>query len=211
MRRFIARSLVLTSAVASMVVAAGTGSVLVANPCGARNPCAAKNPCGAKPPASMKDPVAEEAFKQYKEWRKVNTAPVLSATHGNRYVFTYLNKTAEPSGLQGRFPFPEGAVLAKESFEAQEGKPGAKGPLFIMEKRGRGYDRDHADWHYAVVEVTGIVSMKGSGHHRSPTQFCAACHAMANANDYVFGTGTLMKVKPTAMGAPKGNPCAPKR
>jgi hypothetical protein len=148
----------------------------------------------------MKDPVAEKAFRQYKEWRKVNTAPVLSATHGNRYVFTYLNKTAESSGLQGRFPFPEGAVLAKESFEAQEGKPGAKGPLFIMEKRGKGYDRDHADWHYAVVEATGVVSMKGSGHDRSPTQFCAACHAMAKANDYVFGTGTTMKVKPTAMG-----------
>jgi len=45
------------------------------------------------------DPVAEEAFRQYKEWRKVNTAPVLSASHGNRYLFTYLNKTAEPSGL----------------------------------------------------------------------------------------------------------------
>ncbi len=58
---------------------------------------------------------------------------VRSATHGNRYVFTYLNKKAEPSGLQGKFPFPVGAVLAKESFEGQSGKPGSPGPLFIME------------------------------------------------------------------------------
>ena len=158
----------------------------------------------------MKDPVAEAAFKQYKDWKKVNTAPVLSATHGNRYVFTYLNKTAEPAGLQGTFPFPVGAVLAKESFEGQDGKPGPQGPLFIMEKRAKGYDRGHADWHYAVVDPAGVVSMSGSGHDRSPTQFCAACHAMAKANDYVFGTGTIMKVKPTAMRAPRANPCAAK-
>ena len=205
-RRFIARAVVLSAALASTLVAAGAGRPSAANPCGAKNPCAAKNPCGAKPVAAVKDPVAETAFKQYKEWKKVNAAPVLSATHGSRYVFTYLNKTAEPSGLRGRFPFPDGAVLAKESFDGQDGKPGPQGPLFVMEKRGKGYDRDHADWHYAVVEPTGVVSMSGSGHDRSPTHFCAACHAMAEANYYVFGNGTIMKVKPTAMGAPKGNP-----
>ena len=67
----------------------------------AANSCAAKNPCAAKAAAPVKDSVAEAAFKQYKSWKKVNTEPVLSATHGNRYVFTYLNKKAEPSGLQG--------------------------------------------------------------------------------------------------------------
>jgi len=34
---------------------------------------------------------------------------------------------------------------------------------------------------------------------------------MARANDYVFGTGTIMKVKPTAMGASKGNPSTPRK
>ena len=98
----------------------------------------------------------------------------------------------------------------KESFEGQDGKPGPRGPVFIMEKRGEGYDRDHANWHYAMVEPSGVVSMSGSGHPRSPTQFCSACHAMAKANDFVFGNGTIMKVKPSAMGAPAGNPCAGK-
>jgi hypothetical protein len=162
--------------------------------------------------AAEKDPVAETAFKQYKDWKKVNTAPVLSATHGNRYVFTYLNKEAEPSGLRGRFPFPKGAVLVKESVEAQNGKPGPRGPVFIMEKRDVGYDRDHANWHYAMVEPSGLVSMSGSGHPRSPTQFCSACHAMAKANDFVFGNRTIMKVKPITMGAPSatGNLCSKK-
>lgn len=94
------------------------------------NPCATKNPGAAKTAGAVKDPAAEAAFKQYKRWKKVNPDPVLSASHGNRYVFTYLNKTAEPAGLQGTFPFPKGAVLAKKSFEAQDGKPGSQGPLF---------------------------------------------------------------------------------
>lgn len=174
------------------------------------NPCATKNPGAAKTAGAVKDPAAEAAFKQYKRWKKVNPDPVLSASHGNRYVFTYLNKTAEPAGLQGTFPFPKGAVLAKKSFEAQDGKPGSQGPLFIMEKRGKGYDSAHGYWHWAVLEPRGAVSMSGSGKEGSPTNFCAACHSVAKANDYVFGNGTIMKVKPTAMGAPASNPCAAK-
>ena len=225
MSAFVVRAVALSAVLAGATVAGQVGRPVAANPCAAKstnpcaaknpcaaaNPCAAKNPCGARPAAAVKDPVAEAAFKQYKKWKKVNTAPVLSATHGNRYVFTYLNKTAEPAGLQGRFPFPKGAVLAKESFEGRDGKPGPQGPLFIMEKRGAGYDREHADWHYAIVEPSGAVAMSGNGHQSSATNFCAACHATAKANDYVFGNGTIMKVKPTAMGAPGGNPCAPKK
>jgi hypothetical protein len=209
MTRSLARAVAFSAALTGAVVVAGVSHPRAANPCGAKNPCA------ARPAAAVKDPVAEAAFKRYKEWKKVNTAPVLSATHGNRYVFTYLNRTAEPAGLRGQFPFPKGAILVKESFEGEGGKPGPRGPVFVMEKRGEGYDREHANWHYAVVDPGGGVSMSGSGHPRSPTQFCAACHAMAKANDYVFGNGTIMKVKPTAMGAPAAspgagkNPCAP--
>jgi hypothetical protein len=153
MTRLILRACAVGAALAGAVIAAAMDHPAAANPCAAKsaNPCAAKspraakNPCAAKAAVAAKDPVAEAAFKQYKDWKKVNTAPVLSATHGNRYVFTYLNKTAEPAGLRGRFPFPKGAVLAKESFEGQDGKPGPHGPLFIMEKRGEGYDREHAN------------------------------------------------------------------
>jgi hypothetical protein len=96
-----------------------------------------------------------------------------------------------------------GAILAAESFEAVDGKSGPKSFLFIMEKRGKGYDREHADWHYAVVEPTGVVSMRGSGHDRSPTRACATCHVAAKANDYVFGSGTIMRVTPTVVGGSK--------
>lgn len=183
-----------------------TGAVSVAQQ---RNACAA-NPCAAKPAAAAKDPAAQATFKAYKGWKKVNEQPVPSQSHGGRLVFTYLNKKAEGAGLSGKFPFAEGAGLAKESFESQGGKPGAKGPLFIMEKRKKGYDAAHGDWHYATVGPDGAIVMTGSGKDGSPTQFCAACHQAAKVNDYVFGVGTTMKVKPVAAGGAPANPCAPK-
>jgi len=150
------------------------------------------------------DKVAETTWKVYRGWKKVNDKPVLSETHGNRWVFTYLNKPAEGAALAGKFPFPPGAVLAKESFENEGGKPGAKGPLFLMEKRKKGYDAANNDWHYAVVNPDGTVAMSGSGKDGSPTQFCAACHESAKVNDFVFGNGTIMKVTPVKLGeAPK--------
>ena len=150
--------------------------------------------------AEAQDPVALSTAKQYRKWRKVNDAPVLSATHGNRHVFTFVNGAAEPSALGGRFPFPVGAVLAKESFDDRAGKPGAKGPLFIMEKRAKGYDRAHGDWHYAVLAPDGTVALSGNGKDGSPAAFCAACHSVASVNDYVFGNGTVMRVRPTPLG-----------
>lgn len=205
----LAVSLAALGAVAPMSARAAGPTAQAKNPCAVTNPCAAQNPCAARPAAAVKDPVATSTAREYRNWKKVNDQPVLSATHGNRYVFTYINKTAQPAALNGKFPFPAGAILAKESFEGQAGKPGPRGPLFVMEKRKNGYDPDHADWHYAVVDPDGSVSLSGSGKQGSPTAFCAACHQQAKANDYVFGNGTTMKVKPTAMGgAPATNPCA---
>ena len=120
---------------------------------------------------------------------------MLSATHGNTYVFTYVNKTAAPAAERGKFPFPSGSVLFKEAFTAQAGKPGAKGPAFVMEKRKKGYDAANGDWHYAMLDPAGAVQMSGNGETGAATNFCAACHQSAKANDYVFGNGTTMKVK----------------
>ncbi|HXG04072.1 MAG TPA: cytochrome P460 family protein, partial [Candidatus Binatia bacterium] len=178
------------------------------NPCAAKNPCAARNPCAAGAAGAVQDEAAEAAFKAYKRWKKVNSEPVKSATHGNTLVFTYLNKTAEGPAMKGTFPFPPGAVLVKEAFEDQGGRPGARGSVFVMEKRKKGYDAANADWHYAVVAPDGGIAMTGSGKAGSPTQFCAACHQAAKANDYVFGTGTTMKVKPVQLGQAPQNPCA---
>ena len=197
----------------AVAVAQQTNPCATKNPCAAKsaNPCAAKNPCAGKTAsAAVKDKVAEATFKHYREWKKVNDKAVLSATHGNRWVFTYVNAKAETAGLAGKFPFPPGAVLAKESFENAEGKPGGKGPLFIMEKRKQGYDSANNDWHYAIVSPYGTVMMSGTGRAGSSTQFCSGCHMSAKVNDYVFGNGTIMKVQHVSFGGAPTNPCASK-
>ena len=207
----------LISALATLPVAAETRLAQAKNPCAAKSPCAAKNPCAAQNPcakktagAVTKDSAAEVAFKQYKSWKKVNAEPVKSASHGSTLVFTYVNKTAEPAATSGKFPFPAGSMLVKEAFDDQGGKPGGMSKVFLMEKRAKGYDSTNGDWHYAVVMPEGAVAMTGNGKAGSPTQFCGACHQSAKVNDYVFGNGTTMKVKPVAMSGVPANPCAAK-
>ncbi|MBI4607789.1 MAG: cytochrome P460 family protein [Candidatus Rokubacteria bacterium] len=184
-----ARSVAVTGVIALAVLLLHGPTPAAANPC-------AQNPCTAKPARTANDKGAEATFKAYRGWKKVNDKPVLSETHGNRWVFTYVNRKAETAGLAGKFPFAPGAVLAKESFENAGSKPRARGPLFIMEKRRKGYDAANNDWHYALVNPDGEVAMSGSGKDGSPTQFCAACHESAKVNDYVFGNGTTLKVTP---------------
>ncbi len=138
--------------------------------------------------------MAEMTADQYKRWAKVNDIPVKSATHGGRLVFTYLNEMAKSAGMSGKLPFPIGSILAKESFANNNGSPGAPGPLFIMEKREAGYDASNGDWKYAMV-VNGKVARVGNGVGKSPVKFCAACHSVVKATDYVYGTGTSMKLK----------------
>ena len=144
--------------------------------------------------AAVRDPVAESVFRDYRGWKRVNTAPVLSESHNDTFVVTYLNPKAEGPALTGRFPFPEGAILVKESFAAVSQRPGPRGAVFVMEKRARGYDAAHADWHWAVIEPDSAVGMSGSGRRDQETALCAECHVKARVNDFVFGRGTEMKV-----------------
>jgi hypothetical protein len=146
--------------------------------------------------AQVRDPVAEGAFRDYRGWKRANATPMASEAHNDTLVVTYLNPRAESLALAGKFPLPEGAILVKESFASAGGKPGARGPVFVMEKRARGYDPANADWHWAVVEPDGKVTMSGAGRPQLETALCAECHARARTNDFVFGRGTDMKVRP---------------
>jgi hypothetical protein len=120
----------------------------------------------------------------------------MSESHNDTWVVTYVNPKAEGPALAGRFPFPAGAILIKESFKDVNQKPGPRGPVYMMEKRARGYDTANADWHWTVIEPDGKVGMSGSGRRDLETFVCAECHAKARANDLVFGRGTEMKVTP---------------
>ena len=146
--------------------------------------------------ATGRDPLAESVFREYRGWKRVNSTPVLSEPHNDTFVVTYLNPRAEGPALAGRFPFPEGAILVKESFAVVNRRPGPRGAVFVMEKRARGYDAANADWHWAVIEPDGKIGMSGSGRRDQDTALCAECHVKARVNDFVFGRGTEMKVTP---------------
>lgn len=140
--------------------------------------------------------MAEATFRDYRGWKRVNAAPLMSEAHNDTWVVTYLNPNAQGPALAGRLPFPPGAILVKELFNDVKGKPGPRGPVYVMEKRARGYDAANGDWHWAVIEADGKVSMSGSGRRELETFVCADCHARARANDLVFGTETEMKLTP---------------
>ncbi len=179
------------------------------NPC---NPCAAKgcnpcNPCGAGPDVEISAAEAEAAYiclqpemkKAYRKaglrqvsgytgWLRVNATAYQSATHGGRYVSNYANSHGDYRYKKfekaGTMPF--GSVLAKDSFAVRpDGKVGI-GPLFIMEKMKKGFNKKSWDWRYTMVMPNGKVAgmTKGKGMNM---KFCAVCHAgVAPEQDHIL-------------------------
>ena len=139
---------------------------------------------------AIDDPISLEASNAYSSWKKVNTEPVLSATHGGRHVFTYINDVAMSAGMEANLPFTVGSFIAKESFDKNSG---AVGPVFLMEKREAGYDPDRGDWHYSMIDG-GKVKLSGSSQNKG-TKFCSDCHVAVQVQDYVYGVGTEMKLQ----------------
>lgn len=134
-------------------------------------------------------------YRGFKQWTRVNEEPVFSATHGESFVVTYVNPAGRPSAIEGQFPFPAGTVIAKQSFQNHGCSPGARGAVTVMEKRAEGYDPAAGDWHWVRYNADGTLWGEGSSVGRMG--FCAACHAAAKVNDYVFGNGTSIKATPT--------------
>ena len=69
--------------------------------------------------ANSNHPIA----KQYLDWKKYNTAPYISETHGKRYLNDYANKKAMAyEQFENAGTFPEGSIIAKDSFLVTEGE-----------------------------------------------------------------------------------------
>lgn len=125
--------------------------------------------------------------RDYQSWRRYNTTPYLSATHGNRYVNNYGNWAAK--GYESLGPgktLAEGTVLAKDAFTVRKDGTALAAPLFIMEKLASGVSPDTGDWRYVMVLPDGSVF--GDSHGAAPDRmaFCHECHAAVADTDYVF-------------------------
>ena len=129
----------------------------------------------------MKKAYAKAGIRQvngYTSWLKINSTFYQSATHGGRYVNNYADshgdyryKKFEKAGV-----LPFGAVLAKDSFVVRPDGKVSIGPLFIMQKMKKGFNKGSGDWRYSMVLPTGKIAGTTKGKGMS-MKFCAECHA----------------------------------
>ena len=123
----------------------------------------------------------------YRDWRRLNTAPYMSDQHGARLVNVYANDEARGmlSASAGN-PMPVGAKIAKDSISIVESGGTARGPLFMMEKMAPGFAPEFGDWRYTMIMPNGKLFGTTRGSGSSAVKFCGECHAQAAALDYLF-------------------------
>lgn len=126
--------------------------------------------------------------QDYRTWRRYNTSPYLSSTHGARFVNNYANDAAIAYGrFEGAAEMPAGAVLAKDSFEVTQRGDVLTGPLFLMEKMPEGFRADTRDWRYTMIMPDGQLFGRTGGEHSARMEFCVECHRAAGAeHDHMF-------------------------
>jgi hypothetical protein len=143
--------------------------------------------------ASMgEDMVAEaEAFAvtnlNYRTaYTKTVTRPYRSASHamGNVYVVPWVNDVGAESYANGEVPVPVGTVVVKEHFPVTESGMAAEevAAYLVMRKMDAGYDAEHGDWYYAMVDLASHEA-KAQGK----VGMCIGCHINAADRDFLFG------------------------
>ena len=100
----------------------------------------------------------------------------------------YVNKkgAAEYQRYDDVKKMPRGATIAKSSFTIQANGKAALGPLFIMEKMRGGFNKDTADWRYAMVMPGGKLFGLTGGKNAAGLKFCHDCHIGAEDNDMML-------------------------
>lgn len=132
--------------------------------------------------AFSKHPVASA----YQTWRRFNTTPYNSATHGQRHVNNYANTIGKAYGMfENAGPLPVGSVIAKDSFTVNEEGATSAGPLFIMEKMAQGFNYVSGDWRYTMIMPDGSIFGQTKGENSEGVKFCISCHLAAEQNDHL--------------------------
>ncbi|MDH3712472.1 MAG: hypothetical protein OET44_01335, partial [Gammaproteobacteria bacterium] len=123
----------------------------------------------------------------YQSWRRFNTAPYLSSTHGNHYINNYANETGH---VYGRFEeagkLPVGTVIAKDSFAVTETGGILLGPLFVIEKLPAGFNEITGDWRYKLVQPDGTFFGETEGRGAERVEYCIACHWAVEHQDHLY-------------------------
>lgn len=133
------------------------------------------------------------AWDDYLSWYKANPEPMTGDPTGfltnvhdgvNAYRNVYVNAIGEAvnKGEQG-LPYPEGTILAKESFNNLSALNARRSPdMTLMIKLAAGSSPETGDWEY-VLGASG--NRRGTGAS-GLAAFCRDCHLFGAANDYTF-------------------------
>ena len=122
----------------------------------------------------------------YQGWKRYNTAPYRSASHGNRFINNFANKTAKAYGRYedaGRLPVR--SVIAKDSFIVTQDGTVTPGPLFLMEKMEPGFNYVSGDWRYIMVQPDGTLFGVTKGQGSRKVEFCIGCHLAVEEQDHL--------------------------
>lgn len=126
-------------------------------------------------------------IKEYQSWTRYNSAPYLSATHGQRFVNNYANDRANGYGnLAKGEKYRTGTVFAKDSVTVTEKNEIFPGAMFVMEKLPIGTNPETADWRYVMVLPDGTLYGDTTGDDPEQVEYCHACHAAKAGQDFVF-------------------------
>lgn len=132
-------------------------------------------------------PTGHPVARDYRAWRRYNTAPYLSATHGNLYINNYANETAEAYGeFENAGVLPVGSIIAKDSFVVARDGEVRPGPLFIMEKMPKGFNYVSSDWRYTQINPDGEFFGETHGDGAERVEYCIGCHLAVEQQDHLF-------------------------
>jgi hypothetical protein len=109
----------------------------------------------------------------YREtFAKVNRARASSQGHatGRWDLDVYANDAGVQALATRAREAPVGARVVAEHYERAAGMRDRAGPVYVMEKRERGFSPDHGDWRYVVVGSQGQLVNDGV------IASCAGCH-----------------------------------
>ncbi len=127
------------------------------------------------------------AAQEYPRWRRYNTVPYLSATHGNHYINNYANDVARGYGrFEAAGKLPVGSIIAKDSFSVTETGGILLGPLFLMEKMPEGFSYASGDWKYTMIQPDGTLMGETNGRGSERVQYCIGCHLAVEHQDHLY-------------------------
>jgi hypothetical protein len=123
----------------------------------------------------------------YPNWKRYSKVAYQSSTHGNRFAQNYANAAGKAYGKYEKSgKMASGAYLAKDSFTVTKKGQIGVGPLFLMRKMPKGWNKATLDWKYAMVMPNGSYFGETKGKNSAKIKFCGDCHNAAAEQDGMF-------------------------